>query len=86
MRSMRIWLVGLVAVGALAAASAAEAQVAPGASQRDCQTIRTCNYSRGGLYRGCLSSYTCRVCRFVRSACTIDGSRRNCQALKCTWG
>ena len=58
----------------------------PGASQRDCQTIRTCNYRSGGSYRGCLSSYSCRVCRFVRTACSIDGTRKTCQQMKCAWG
>jgi hypothetical protein len=53
---------------------------------RDCQTIRTCNFGRGGGYRGCLSSYSCRICRFVRTACSIDGSRRVCQQMRCTWG
>jgi hypothetical protein len=60
--------------------------VPPGASQRDCQTIRTCNYTRGGVYRGCLSSYSCRVCKFIRTSCTIDGTRKQCQELKCGWG
>jgi hypothetical protein len=53
---------------------------------RDCQTIRTCNFSRYGTYRGCLSSYSCRICHFVRSACSVDGSRRICQQMRCTWG
>src|SRR5262252_4396296 len=53
---------------------------------RDCQVIRTCNFSRRGPYRGCLSSYSCRICRFVRTACAIDGSRRLCQQMRCTWG
>ena len=67
-------------------AGGATAQLAPGAAQRDCQTIRTCNYTRGGVYRGCLSSYSCRVCRFIRTSCTIDGTHKTCQALKCGWG
>jgi hypothetical protein len=80
-------LFALLACGLLAwAGHAAMAQVVPGASQRDCQTIRTCNFTRGGVYRGCLSSYSCRVCRFIRSSCTIDGTRKTCQAMKCNWG
>lgn len=62
------------------------AQPAPGASQRDCQTIRTCNFGRGGSYRGCLSSYSCRVCGFVRTSCTVDGTRKVCQEMRCRWG
>jgi hypothetical protein len=67
-------------------AVAARAQPAGLNVGRDCQTIRTCNFSRGGGYRGCLSSYSCRICRFVRSGCSIDGSRRICQQMRCTWG
>ena len=54
--------------------------------QRDCQTIRTCKFERGGSYRGCLSSYTCRVCRLVKASCDIGGRRENCQEMRCTWG
>jgi hypothetical protein len=53
---------------------------------RDCQAIRSCNFSRRGSYRGCLSSYSCRVCRFVRTTCSVDGNRRLCQQMRCTWG
>ena len=53
---------------------------------RDCQTIRTCNFGRGGVYRGCLSSYSCRRCRFVSAHCYVDGQRRVCQQMKCSWG
>jgi len=56
---------------------------------RDCQTIRTCNYSRGGTFRGCLSSYTCRVCRTQRVRCTasdIASGRTRCTEFVCTWG
>lgn len=54
--------------------------------QRDCQTIRTCRFDRGGSFRGCLSSYTCRVCRFVKARCEIGGRAQNCQEMRCTWG
>lgn len=75
------------ALGAAAMPGRAFAQEGPGGlinPQRDCQTIRTCNYRRGGSYRGCLSSYSCRVCRFVPVAC--KGLGRTCQKLRCTWG
>ncbi len=52
---------------------------------RDCQTVRTCNFSRTGAVRGCLSSYTCRVCKTVRSRCHLAG-QRYCQRFVCTWG
>jgi hypothetical protein len=56
---------------------------------RHCQTLLTCNYTRGGVYRGCLSSYTCRVCRPQRVRCTasdIASGRTRCTELVCTWG
>lgn len=52
---------------------------------KDCQTIVTCNFRRGGRYRGCLSSYTCRTCKLVRTRCTLAG-RRVCEQFVCTWG
>lgn len=54
--------------------------------QRDCQTVRTCNFARNGAVRGCLSSYTCRTCRFVPTRCTIGTSTGPCRRLVCTWG
>ena len=87
---------GLIIIATLAwtaglaiAAGNASAQVGPGGlinPQRDCQTIRTCRFERGGSYRGCLSSYTCRTCRFVKARCEIGGRRQNCQEMRCTWG
>ncbi len=74
---------------AFVAASSAHAQSIgiPGANgQRHCQTIKTCRYDRGGSYRGCLSSYTCRVCQFVKARCEIGGRTQNCQEMRCTWG
>jgi hypothetical protein len=56
---------------------------------RDCQTIRTCNFGRGGSFRGCLSSYTCRVCRPQRVRCSASDTatgRRQCTELVCSWG
>lgn len=53
---------------------------------RDCQTITTCNFKKGGSYRGCLSSYSCRVCRFVPASCSISGTKKRCHEARCTWG
>lgn len=62
------------------------AQQAVGISpERDCQTVRTCNFSRQGEVRGCLSSYTCRTCKLVRERCEIAG-RTTCQRFVCSWG
>lgn len=65
------------------------AQEGPGGAinpGRDCQTITTCRFTRGGSYRGCLSSYSCRVCRFVPSTCTVSGTRKRCHKSVCSWG
>lgn len=53
---------------------------------RDCQVIRTCNFERGGTFRGCLSSYSCRTCRLVPSNCSVGTARAVCQAMRCNWG
>ena len=64
------------------------AQSAPGEPNqgRDCQTVRTCNFARGAAVRGCLSSYTCRSCRFVAASCSVGRGQGPCQRLKCSWG
>jgi hypothetical protein len=58
----------------------------PGTQGRDCQTVRTCNFARNAEVRGCLSSYTCRTCKFVPSNCRIGATQGACQKLSCTWG
>jgi hypothetical protein len=58
----------------------------PGTQGRDCQTVRTCNFARGAEVRGCLSSYTCRTCKFVQSNCRVGSGAGSCQKLSCTWG
>ena len=66
----------------------AAAQSAPGSfgpSQKDCQTIRTCNFARGAEVRGCLSSYSCRSCRFVPRCQTIAGKRVCDYQAQCGW-
>lgn len=91
---MRKVLMGLAVLLALAGAGIATstagfAQEGPGGAinpGRDCQTITTCQFRRGGSYRGCLSSYSCRVCRFVASTCAIGGARKRCHKSVCTWG
>jgi len=77
----------LITMGAAAPLRAQQAVgIDPG---RDCQTILTCNYSKGGAYRGCLSSYTCRVCRLQRVRCTasdLASGRNRCTEFVCRWG
>lgn len=68
------------------------AQAGPGGAinpQRDCQTVVQCRFTRGDVYRGCISAYTCRRCRMVTARCTTnDGRRRRrtCRRMRCTWG
>jgi hypothetical protein len=86
MRSVRAWTFALAVLGVAGLAAPAAAQPAPGTSQRDCQVVRACQFARGGSYRGCLSSYSCRVCRFVRAKCYVGGVRGVCQRMRCDWG
>lgn len=59
----------------------------PGANRhRDCQVVRTCNFSRNSPVRGCLSSYTCRTCWFVVTRCSIGIQKGPCRELVCSWG
>ena len=87
MRIVRTWVFAVLALilGAVASWEAV-AQPAGLDPNRDCQTIRTCQYARGGIYRGCLSSYSCRRCRLVRAPCRIDAGRRVCHEMRCVWG
>jgi hypothetical protein len=65
------------------------AQAGPGGSidpNRDCQTIRRCNFTRTGSFRGCISSYSCRSCELVAARCTINGTGRVCRQMRCNWG
>jgi len=83
-----VFLLPLLYLAAGATASVSFAQAGPGGSinpGRDCQTITTCQFKKGGSYRGCLSSYSCRVCRFVPANCQIGKSKR-CSEVRCTWG
>jgi hypothetical protein len=86
---MQKLLIPAVAMALWAMGQPAAAQPAGLDLNRDCQTIRTCNFAKGGVYRGCLSSYSCRVCRFVAARCRVDGGsgeQRTCQELRCRWG
>lgn len=94
MRNLRKATLGVASLTLLLAAIAlssgsVSAQEGPGGNinpGRDCQTITTCNFTRNGSYRGCLSSYSCRVCRFEASSCVIGGVRKRCHKSVCTWG
>jgi hypothetical protein len=56
------------------------------AAQPDCQTVVTCRFTKGGTYRGCLSSYTCRRCTFIAARCQIGNTEGACRKVRCTWG
>lgn len=54
---------------------------------KDCHVVRTCNFARTASVRGCLSSYSCRQCQFVkRNVVTINGVRRTEWRSSCDWG
>jgi hypothetical protein len=79
-------VLGMITLATLAWPGDAAAQQAVGIDPgRDCQTVRTCDFSRTGRIRGCLSSYTCRTCRLVTARCTLAG-RSRCQEVVCSWG
>jgi hypothetical protein len=86
----RICKLALVPLALLIGATQVQAQaVAPGIDAgRDCQTIRRCNFTRTGTFRGCISAYSCRTCRIERSACAFDAGpgRKSCSTLACSWG
>lgn len=81
---------GAVVVALLAAgASQATAQVGPGGMVnpgRDCQTVVQCRFTKGGSYRGCISAYSCRVCKLVAARCSVGQVGRTCRAFRCSWG
>jgi hypothetical protein len=87
MRTPSTWLFALLAVSLLVLSPQGSLAQTLGADpNRDCQTIRSCRFTAGGVYRGCLSSYSCRICRLVAARCSIDADSRVCQRLRCTWG
>lgn len=89
LRQVAVSLIGAGAftLGAAIGLSPAGAQQAPGVNPgRDCQVVRTCNFARGAEVRGCLSSYTCRTCRFVKARCTVGNRTGRCEELVCSWG
>jgi hypothetical protein len=89
MRSIGL-LAAVLSVAVLGFAGLAQSQEGPGGllnPGRDCHTITTCNYKRHGSYRGCVSSYSCRVCSFRPAKCSIVGAPgKVCEKLVCRWG
>jgi hypothetical protein len=87
-RARCVWVaIPALAILSVVAVAPAAAQIVPTPNPgRDCQTVRTCNFSRSGAYRGCLSSYTCRICKTVRSRCSIGRRSQVCERIVCSWG
>ena len=79
--------IGCATAVCAALAGGALAQTASGAppSSKDCQTIRTCNFARGAEVRGCLSSFSCRSCRFEPRCRTVAGQRICDFQARCGW-
>lgn len=47
-----------------------------------CTVVRSCNFSRRAAVRGCLSSYSCRQCDFVKRC-----ANGRCEYVsRCGWG
>ena len=86
----RVFKLALLPIAFIALAGVAQAQaVAPGIDVgRDCQTIRRCNFTKVGTFRGCISAYSCRTCKIDRANCTFNAGagRRVCSSLSCSWG
>ena len=47
-----------------------------------CTVVRSCNFSRKAEVRGCLSSYSCRQCDFVKRCANGRCEWRS----RCGWG
>ncbi len=77
--------VGICMLGIGAVSAFAQQAPQQGAPGRDCQTVRTCNFTRTGDVRGCLSSYSCRTCRMVTVKCTLPNTS-TCREMRCDWG
>jgi hypothetical protein len=87
---MRIVKLVLAPLALVALTTLVHAQaVAPGIDAgRDCQTIRRCNFTKTGTFRGCISAYSCRSCKIDRANCTFNAGagRKVCNTLTCSWG
>lgn len=87
-RSGKVWAIagsGVLALVFTLVQANAQA-LNPVDAQRNCQTLRNCQFSKGGSFRGCVSSYSCRTCRFVASRCSVGSVSGKCQRQVCDWG
>jgi len=84
---MRVAIVLLVSALAALGSRLPEVRAAGIDVGKDCHVILSCNFRRGASVRGCLSSYSCRQCQFVRHATgSVDGVRRSEWQSVCEWG
>ena len=80
-------LATLLTIAALALTPLPVAQAAGLEAGKTCQVIRSCNFARSAEVRGCLSSFSCRQCRVIKSGTvTSDGVRRTEWRSVCDWG
>jgi hypothetical protein len=83
----RVVVAGILALTAVGAGpDVAQSQVPGFDPGRDCQTVRSCNFSRRGAVRGCISAYSCRTCRLVEARCAIGATAAACKRMVCDWG
>ena len=84
---MRKTIIANWCVAAILAALPMTATAAGLEAGKDCHVVQSCNFARSALVRGCLSSYSCRQCNFVkRAVVTIAGVRRSEWRTVCEWG
>jgi hypothetical protein len=86
MTALRLLAVTALATSALTMAMPVAAVAQSVDQNRNCQTIRNCQYTKGGSFRGCVSSYSCRACRFVPAKCTVGTAVGVCRRQVCDWG
>lgn len=66
--------------------SHAPAQPAGLNPQKDCQTIRTCRFDRGGDEPAHATRIGRQAAAIGTAPCHIDVGRRVCQRMVCSWG
>lgn len=84
---MRFVVPAVLSVLVMLAPGVSEIRAAGLEAGKDCHVILTCNFKRNAPVRGCLSSYSCRQCEFIkRATVSIDGVRRTEWRSSCDWG
>lgn len=81
--AIAVMLTGVVILSPVSAQEGPGGSINPG---RDCQTVVQCRFTKGGSYRGCISAYSCRVCKLVSARCSVGQVGRTCREFRCSWG